>query len=318
MTMSIPTHHSGLELDLQGFQDAVNRSFVALNVSTELGEDFRGSIAHAEVHRVGFSDVRANAHTVERTPELIRQAPRRCYKISLQLEGVSRLSQGGREVTLTPGDLAIYDTTHPYRLTFESQYRCMVVQLPHERLRIPAGMASEVTAVRMAGSDGLGRVVSPFLATLVANLSELQGPAGARLAQNAIDLLDTLFAAEFDLALYAANPHRVMLQRIRDHIDAHIGDDDLSPTTIAAQSFVSVRHLHNLFHEQGQTVAAYVRSRRLERCYLDLTSTEFADVPVGVIGQRWGFKDPAHFSRAFKQTYGESPGEARRRAVPGA
>ena len=302
-------------LDLAAFQSAVSRSFVPLRVTARDPDAFRGSVMQADVHGATFTDVRSVASRVERTEELIRLAPRRFYKISLQLEGTSTLSQGDRTIELGPGDLAVYDTSRPYRLEFDDRYRVLVIQLPHDRLRIPPGLADEVTAVRLAGSEGLGRVVSPFLATLGTNLHELRGPAGAKLAQNAIDLLDTLFATEFDLVKYVADPRRALLQRIRDCIDEHLDEPDLSPATIAAAVFISVRHLHNLFNEQGQTVAAYVRMRRLERCYLDLTDAADAELPIAAIGARWGFKDAAHFSRAFKSAYGESPSEVRRRAV---
>ncbi len=302
-------------LSFREFQVAVSNSFVPLKVSSPLDEtQFKAQLLQANVHGVSFTDIRAMAHVVERTTELIQQSPRDFYKISLQLEGTGLLRQGGREVILTPGDIAIYDTSQPYVLTFEKRFRTMVIQLPHDRLHIPHDFAAEMTAVRLDGSEGLGRVVSPFLATIGTNLAELQGPAGAKLAQNAVDLLETLFATEFDLQRYAADPRRALLQRIRDNIDEHLSDPDLSPATIAAAAFISVRHLHNLFQDQGQTVASYVRTRRLERCYLDLTDPENFEVPVAAIGARWGFKDAAHFSRAFKGAYSESPSAVRRQA----
>ncbi|MDJ1371995.1 AraC family transcriptional regulator [Gulosibacter molinativorax] len=302
-------------LSFSQFQVAVSNSFVPLKLTTTVPEgEFEARLQQANVHGVSFTDVRAMPHVVERTPELIEQAPRYFYKISLQLEGAGRLRQGDREVQLQPGDLAVYDTSQPYELSFDKRFRTMVIQLPHDRLHIPHDFAAQMTAVRMDGSEGLGRVVSPFLATIGTNLAELQGPAGAKLAQNAVDLLETLFATEFDLKRYAADPRRALLQRIRDNIDEHLSDPDLSPNTIAAAAFISVRHLHNLFQDQGQTVASYVRTRRLERCYLDLTDPENFDVPVAAIGARWGFKDAAHFSRAFKGAYGETPSAVRRHA----
>lgn len=303
-------------LSFSEFQVAVTNSFVPLRVSTNVpAGEFTAKLVQANVHGVSFTDIRAMPHVVERTSELIQQAPRNFYKISLQLEGTGLLRQGDREVRLTPGDLAVYDTSQPYVLTFDKRFRTLVIQLPHDRLHIPHDFAAQMTAVRMDGSEGLGRVVSPFLATIGTNLTELQGPAGAKLAQNAVDLLETLFATEFDLQRYAADPRRALLQRIRDNIDAQLSDPDLSPNTIAAAAFISVRHLHNLFQDQGQTVASYVRTRRLERCYLDLTDPENFEVPVAAIGARWGFKDAAHFSRAFKGAYGESPSAVRRHAI---
>ncbi|SJM60154.1 helix-turn-helix domain-containing protein [Gulosibacter sp. 10] len=302
-------------LGLPEFRDAVSRSFVPLLVTAPDPDAFRARLTQANVHGVSFTDIRADAHVVERTPELIGRTPGSFYKISLQLEGRGLLRQGGREVELQPGDLAIYDTEQPYTLTFERRFRTMVIQLPHDRLHIPHEFANRMTAVRLDGHEGLGRVVSPFLATIGTNLAELHGPAGAKLAQNAVDLLETLFATEFDLARYAADPRRAQLQRIRDDIDERLDDPALSPQTIAASAFISVRHLHSLFHDQGQTVASYVRTRRLERCYLDLTDPSSSEVPVATIGARWGFKDAAHFSRVFKGAYGETPSAVRRRAL---
>ncbi|MGO1543503.1 MAG: helix-turn-helix domain-containing protein [Gulosibacter sp.] len=302
-------------LSFAEFQTAVSASFVPLDLTTDVTEAFQARLTQANVHGVTFTDVRAMPHDVHRTEDLIREAPRSFYKISLQLEGEGTLRQGGREVKLQQGDLAIYDTSQPYLLSFPQRFRTLVIQLPHDRLHIPHDFADQMTAVRLDGSEGLGRVVSPFLATIGTNLAELQGPAGAKLAQNAVDLLETLFATEFDLQRYAADPRRALLQRIRDNIDEQLSDPDLSPNTIAAAAFISVRHLHNLFQDQGQTVASYVRTRRLERCYLDLTNPDNAEVPVAAIGARWGFKDAAHFSRAFKGAYGENPSSVRRQAL---
>lgn len=309
-----PTDVAELPLDLAAFRAAVSLSFVALNVTTPNEDAFRGSIAQASVNGVSFTDVRAMPHVVVRTPELIAASTRRFFKISLQLESHSRLEQAGRTVELQPGDLAIYDTSTPYRLSFDSPYRVMVIMLPHDKLDLPSDLMQQMTAVRLDGSEGLGRVVSPFLATLGANIEQLEGPAGMRLAQNAIDLLQTLFAHELDVASVAADPHRALMQQIRDYIDENLGDPTLSPSTIASANFVSTRHLHALFQEQGSTVSTYVRSRRLERCYLSVTNPADADTPIAAIGLRWGFTDAAHFSRVFKAAYGESPKAVRARA----
>lgn len=303
-----------LPLDFAAFQTAVSASFVPLRVTSSVADRFRGSITQSTTAGVSFTDVRADAHVVERTPELIAASKRRFFKISLQLEGRSSLAQQGRTVELQPGDLAIYDTAVPYVLTFDSPFRVMVIQLPHDKLELPGDLVREMTAVRLEGSEGLGRVVSPFLATLGANIEQLRGPAGMRLAQNAIDLLQTLFAHELDVARVAADPHRALMQRIRDHIDAHLGDPSLSPSAIAAANYISTRHLHALFREQGSTVSSYVRSRRLEQCYLSLTNPAQLDTPIAAIGVRWGFSDAAHFSRVFKAAYGESPRVVRARA----
>lgn len=43
----------------------------------------------------------------------------------------------------------------------------------------------------------------------------------------------------------------------------------------------------------------------------------FAPIPYLVIGARWGYPDPAHFSRLFKSAYGVGPRDYRYHADAG-
>jgi AraC-like DNA-binding protein len=76
-----------------------------------------------------------------------------------------------------------------------------------------------------------------------------------------------------------------------------------------------VRYLHKLFLGEHTTVADHIRRRRLERCSRDLLDPALADKPVIAIARRWGFGNPAHFTRVFRDAYGMPPSEYRRTAL---
>ena len=99
--------------------------------------------------------------------------------------------------------------------------------------------------------------------------------------------------------------------RIHAFIQEHLGDPELSPAAIAAANHISLRLLHKLFQEQGQTVAGWIRARRLERCRRDLLDPAQAACPVAAVAARWGFRSAIHFSRLFRATYGLPPHEYR-------
>jgi AraC-like DNA-binding protein len=65
----------------------------------------------------------------------------------------------------------------------------------------------------------------------------------------------------------------------------------------------------------GESPHAYVVSRRLERaCHLMMTSAE----PLSKIALSVGFSDQAHLCRLFRQAFGQSPANWRRkREIPG-
>jgi AraC-like DNA-binding protein len=297
--------------NISDFRAAVNDSFVPLQVTSSHPDRFRGMIRGAGIDEVHVSDVRATDHVVERTPELIARGDRPYFKVSLMLAGTGLLIQDDREAVLTPGDLAVYDTSRPYSLVFDQDFRTMVVMFPRHLLTLPPDMVGQLTAVRISGSEGLGSVVTPYLTQLAGNLDQLAGSTGARLAHSALDLVATVFARELGLDGVTADPHRALMQRIRSHIDRNLASTDLDPTSIAAAHFISTRHLHGLFQEQGTTVSTWIRTRRLEQCRRDLVDPVLADRPVAAIAARWGFVDAAHFSRAFKSAFGISPSEFR-------
>ena len=154
-------------------------------------------------------------------------------------------------------------------------------------------------------------MVAPYLTQLAGNLDQLAGTTGARLAHSALDLVTTVFTRELGLDGVSTDPHRALVQRIRGYIDRNLASTDLGPASIASAHFISTRHLHGLFQEQGVTVSTWIRTRRLEQCRRDLLDPMLADRPVAAVAARWGFVDAAHFSRAFKSAFGVSPSEYR-------
>lgn len=109
---------------------------------------------------------------------------------------------------------------------------------------------------------------------------------------------------------------RTQLHQAKAHIELRLGEPDLCPAVIAAAQHISVRLLHKLFSADGQTVASWIRQRRLERVRQDLVHPRYARLPIIAIAGRSGFVNAAHFSRVFKATYGTSPSDYRRSCPP--
>lgn len=288
------------------FRNAVNDSFVPLRVDAG-GHGLRGYLRTSSADGIHLTELGATPHRVERTEELIARSPRAAFKVSLMLSGTGILIQDGREAVLREGDFAIYDTSRPYTLSFDHEFRNLVLMFSHDAVPLGPDVLRRITATRIAGDGGIGSVVAPFLARLGSRLDEFAGPTGVRLAHCGLDLLTTAVMRELALDTTPADSRDVLRARIHAHIDEHLDSPALTPGAIAAAHFISVRHLHSLFQDSGTTVSAVVRQRRLERCRRDLLDPRLAQRPVAAIGAAWGFPDAAHFSRAFKAAFGMSP-----------
>ena len=109
-----------------------------------------------------------------------------------------------------------------------------------------------------------------------------------------------------------AQSRRCVLRReIGSFIQHRLGDPGLTPAAIAEAHHISVRYLYQVFDTHQMTVAAWIRHCRLERCHRDLANPRLCSRSIRAVAARWGFSNPAHFSRAFRAAYGMSPRDHR-------
>jgi len=293
----------------------ISATFVPLECAPVGRGPFRGEVAHWELGDLLVSRVAAEAHLASRTRRMIALRDAGYYKVGLLTHGSCKLSQGGRDALLQPGDLAIYDCRRPYTMVFDEPHEMSFLMFPCDRLRLPSAAVEEVLVTPVSSTQSTGSLVAPFLRRLVANLEQPGEPVNSRLAGNVLDLLATLFGERTGMT--PADPaalRRSLLLSVHSWIDAHLADPDLDPDTIARANHISVRYLHKLFQEQGTSVGSWVRERRLANCRRDLADPALAQRGVHAIARRWGFDDAAHFSKIFKASYGQPPGAYRRQA----
>jgi AraC-like DNA-binding protein len=315
MTVLVNTATVGVREREEAWRDTAARAFVPLSFTFPDPRAFRGEISVEMLGNVVVSRVTAGPHRAERTPrQIARAGDSDHYKISMPVRGTVRISQDGRDATLQPGDLGIYDTTRPYQVCFAEAGRMLVLMFPRADLRLSDNAMRLVTARRVCGRSGIGGLVAPLLTNLAARLDEISPAQSTRLADNVVDLLSTVYADLLSQVGYQpADPIRTLMARIRGFIEDNLDNPDLDPEAVATACHISVGYLHKLFRGEGTSVSRLIRERRLEQCRRDLGSPDCRGLAVGAVGAHWGFLDAAHFSKVFKDAYGVSPREYRMR-----
>lgn len=288
--------------------------------SSEHADDFRAGVRCLDFGAVHVATLFYPPLTARRGPAQIRRADPERYHLLLNLAGSLHYAQCGRQVTAAVGDLVLGDSSHPCeaRVTIAAQpARTLVVQLPRAEVRLPADRVERLLAVRLPGEDPLAALVADHLNGLLAGARAWASRDVARLGRVTIDLITGLLAHRLDArgALPPENRRRLLLEQVHAFIDANLGEPELSPRTVADAMHISVRYLHRLFQQDGDTVCAWIKQRRLERCRRDLAEPLLSDRPVYAIAARWGLAHPAEFSRIFHSAYGIPPGEYRTAAL---
>jgi AraC-like DNA-binding protein len=171
----------------------------------------------------------------------------------------------------------------------------------------------------LSGREGTGALLTEFLVGLDRQAETLQPSDAPRLGTVVLDLVSAWFAQVLDAeaALPQETRRRVTAQRIQAFIRQNLHDPELTPSSIAAAHHISRSYLYRIFQQQsqGETVAAWIRSRRLENAHRDLADSSLRTTPVHAVAARWGFPRASEFTRAFRTAYGLSPKEYRLQAL---
>ncbi len=144
-------------------------------------------------------------------------------------------------------------------------------------------------------------------ASLVGEAVHALSPAGTTAARSALfELVRGVLRREFDEVEPLLAP--ALSRAAMDITDRRLADPELSPSSLARELDVSVRTLNRAFAAVGESVAAYIRRRRLERARFELVALH--DRPsISEIAARWHFADSSHFVRSFKKQYAQTPSE---------
>lgn len=234
--------------------------------------------------------------------------------LAVLLEGEAALQSEGVDQAMKVADIAYGPTGRAAALLLATRCRLMFVRAPRVALdhRLIAARGLKVGVLDTTG--GVARVFSGLLCAIAAALPELTvdelRPVELALTEF---LAASLAEASHDEAL-GVGAHSPHLHRICQSIETLLSDPDLSLRRLAEKNGVSPRYIQKLFAAAQDTFGHYLRTRRLERCRMDLASPMCARLSISEICFRWGFNDSAHFSRAFRNRFGQSPREYRRAA----
>lgn len=263
---------------------------------------FSGRLAHRSLGDLVCVDLRSNRLDVIRQDRFISDTHEDFFKVNFNLAGTARLEQDGRQTLLNPGDWVVYDNTRPYRLSFGDDYQQLVVLVPRKNFLAKLPGIHRLTVEGQQTNSGLGRTAWEYLMA-----SSLTGISSVTTADIVTDLLlgslleDKTSDTKFVLSAAA---RLVLIKRFIHH---HLGDPNLNVDMICSQMYISRRMLHHLFTMDEITVGNYIWRCRLEKTRLELAAPQTRHLTTAEIGYRWGFTSNAHFSRRFKQAFGQSP-----------
>jgi AraC-like DNA-binding protein len=219
--------------------------------------------------------------------------------------GSCEIQQYGRRTRLLAGEITVLCAHDPYRIECSREHRTQVLYIPGRDL---ARSLAPHIAVSHRGDK------FQLLNAFISHLDRMGDN------DNAGNLLDTA-ATLLDLTWCSPRTEKAgrataqaWQERMRRYVEQHLGSPELGAESMAEHFGLSPRYVQMIFAASNVTVGAYILERRLqtvaERLRHDC-SGRICDIALEA-----GFNDLSHFCRCFRDRFGISARDYRKRQCP--
>lgn len=273
-----------------------------------LEDDFHGEIDTSYAGSLKLSTVTTRNVNLYRTRQEIRHGNDAWFYTVFQLSGQAHIEQDDRQVRLETGDMTLIDASRPCSILWQQTSRQVSLLLPRQLLENSLRGSGISAVTRLERSLPMVQLSQRLLHESMSSPS-----LSASESEAALEAMVCLLRPMLHRQAVTPTRREKQFQKIMTLIDDAIQEEHLRPEWLAGETGMSVRSLYRLFADKGLVVAQYIKNRRLDLCARALQSAR-DDEKLAGIGYRWGFSDHSHFSTAFKQRFGMSPGEYRKRA----
>jgi AraC-like DNA-binding protein len=296
------------------YREAICQSFMNLTPKPPPAADFPAVVESLRLgegaQKGAINRVTFPAHGVRRSAADIASSDRSCFYLNLKLAGRCRIQQAGSEISLSSGQVGIFDSDRQFTLLFDRGPRLQVASfwVPAEELRerLPAGC--DVAPARVSDDPFIGHLIVETARALNAGVLRMEEQETIRLFHALLELVASSLSRRSRLGIAEAESVvDATAHALRRAIHDRLREPGLKVADVARTVGISERYVHKLFARSGQNFTNYVIDQRLDGAARDLRDPAKPERAIGIIAFDWGFSDLSHFTRRFKQRFGCRP-----------
>jgi len=223
------------------------------------------------------------------------------------------------EAELTRGNLSIIDLSRETRIELgrgigHRDLAIAAIWFPKSFVDRELGGKASPAQMVVSGATPTGQIVGEALHRFSSLFPNMDSPEIDLIAEWVVSL--TLKACQPNDRQIQIGTQLETIEAIRRYIDRNLSSPRLAPNMIASNFGLSRSTLYRLFEPLGG-ISGYIRARRMQRVFTEITSPARSNRRIGPAAFAVGFKNFSAFSRAFHEYYGVTPAEARKNAIAG-
>ncbi len=272
---------------------------------------FRWAIRRTRTKVALFTHVSADAASVSYGE---CQLPKRMVQLLYVIRGSVSITWRLTTRKTTQGKALIYGLTEPRRVTFEKGTKVLSIVTDEMYFRTHAGHRyTGLRPIVISNDTPIQRAFCNLFLFTDVHLQEID-------ARDAGDFSDALFSLLHgvisEMIRHHPKPHETETRlRIRaiEAIYKYRTNPDLTVEFLAEKLGVTPRYLDLVFESTETRVKDRILAVKLEKAAQLLSEPKNADLTIADIASQSGFRNASHFTQRFRQVYGETPNNWRKK-----
>jgi AraC-like DNA-binding protein len=262
----------------------------------------RSSVTLLEVLVV--ASFQGEAHTINRSAELIAVNPTPVVKVRIYRRGECVLVQGDAQTRMTPGAIHFIDHNRPHR-QIGTDMDHMTLGLPHHAVGYDPAIHPAHVSIPL--DTPRGRLLQAGLASVFDEIRTLDRSEAPGVAAAVKGLVQGVIVGGLG-AEHADQTRHARIAAMKAFIEQNLVEPGLGIDMLLKKFGASRATIYRDFAQDGG-LHNFIRSRRLHRAYRILSEATPTHGAVLAIAEACGFETLAHFSRSFREHFGKRPSD---------
>jgi AraC-like DNA-binding protein len=302
---------------LQALRERTSETLCDLT-STKPDAEFETTCSVTHLGAAVLFDTHMTPARLERTPLHLARGGIDHYQVRMFLEGGCYSECGGRLLEVDPGSICVCDMGERERFDVfascvQRSAHLLTMFLPRTLVSPLLKAPDSVGSMLISGKTPYGRLLGDYLVSVWRALNRLSPQEMDAIVRAAATLIAGGVGVSTDGRRSFSNAqHKAKVAAMKSYIREHAGSPGLTVEFLTRAFAISRTSLFRLFEADGGPIR-YVQKCRLDRAFATLTSTANRHRSIFDIALDCCFATEGSFIRAFRRTFGITPGELRKK-----